>query len=146
MSSAALRPDPLRRPALAIGVFLAVAVGLAAFGRVQGAPPPVDTSDVRQTVSLHFQDAGDGSVLAVDSASNREIERIPAGQGGFVRVTMRSFAGERLRRGIGAQTPFLLQRHADGALVLSDPTTGRVMLLNAFGPANEGVFARLLDQ
>ena len=70
---------------------------------------------------------------------------IAPGAGGFIRVTMRSFANERKRDGLGSETPFTLTRMRDGDLYLQDSLTGRTMLLNAFGPSNEGVFAELID-
>ena len=48
-------------------------------------------------------------------------------------------------RGMTAEEPFTLLRLKDGDLILTDRLTGRRMLLNAFGPSNERVFAELLD-
>ena len=96
-------------------------------------------------MELKFVDQADWSVVAYDAASGGELERINPGSGGFIRVTMRSFAAERINRGLGPEVPFALLRMSDGDLLLQDPATGRTMLLNAFGPSNEGVFAQLLD-
>lgn len=139
------RTDPNRKPALACGALLAAAVVLAFVGRHERAAPVFDPADVAQAMELKFADAPDGSVIAIDAANGAELERIAPGAGGFIRVTMRSFANERRQHGMGSDVPFQLTRMRDGDLVLSDPLTGRSMLLNAFGPANEGVFAQLLD-
>mgnify|MGYP006276983711 CR=1 FL=1 len=47
-------------------------------------------------------------------------------------------------RGQGAEQPFQLIARADGRLTLADPVTGQRIDLESFGPANAGVFARLL--
>lgn len=137
--------DPQRKPAMAAGALIAVVIALAAFGRHESGPRAIDSDAIVQTAELKFVDQSDGSVVALDAASGTELERIAPGGGGFIRVTMRSFAGERKARGLGSDVPFRLVRMADGDLVLHDPLTDRTMLLNAFGPANEGVFAQLLD-
>jgi putative photosynthetic complex assembly protein len=137
--------DPQRKPAIAAGALIAMVIALAAFGRQAGPPPGIDPAAVVEAAELKFVDQADGSVVALDASSGAELERIAPGGGGFIRVTMRSFAGERKARGLGSDVPFKLLRMADGDLVLQDPLTGRTMLLNAFGPANEGVFAQLLD-
>jgi putative photosynthetic complex assembly protein len=66
------------------------------------------------------------------------------GQNGFLRGTLRGFARIRRSDGVGAIPPMLLTGYADGRLVLADPSTGRLVELEAFGSSNEAVFARLL--
>ena len=58
-------------------------------------------------------------MVAIDAANGAELERIAPGAGGFIRVTMRSFAMERKQRGMGADVPFQLTRMRDGDLVLT---------------------------
>jgi len=137
--------DPQRKPAIAGAALIATVIALVAFGRHERQPIVVDPAAVTQSVELKFVDQADGSVVALDAASGAELERIAPGGGGFIRVTMRSFAAERKNLGLGADVPFTLSRLSDGDLVLQDRLTGRTMLLNAFGPSNEGVFAELLD-
>lgn len=146
MDTAAARPDPQRRPAIACGLMLAAAVLLAAFGRSAHVPRAIDEASVRDRVELLFRDLPDGTVVAIDAADGAELERIRPGEGGFVRVTMRSFAAERISRGVSREPPFDLVRMDDGDLILTDRLTGRDMLLDAFGPSNEGAFAQLLDK
>ena len=56
--------------------------------------------------------------------------------------------GASVRRGSAPASPetqpFRLTRFADGGLELSDPSTGRVVNLGAFGPSNFAAFIRLL--
>lgn len=145
MSHAAVMRDPQRKPAIACGCLIAAVVVLVALGRHDPGPAFIDPANVRQTMELRFGDLPDGAVVVSDAGTGAEIERIAPGAGGFIRVTMRSFASERKQNGMGSQTPFTLTRMKDGDLYLQDSLTGRTMLLNAFGPSNEGVFAELID-
>jgi putative photosynthetic complex assembly protein len=138
--------DPQRKPALAGAALIATAIALVAFGRHDKAPVAIDPAAVVESVELQFIDQPDGTVVAYDAASGAELERIAPGAGGFIRVTMRSFAAERTSRSLGSEVPFTLLRMTDGDLLLQDRLTGRTMLLDAFGPSNEGVFAELLNQ
>jgi putative photosynthetic complex assembly protein len=56
---------------------------------------------------------------------------------------MRGLAQERLRDGIGSETPFTLTHWDDGTMSLADKTTGREIQLDAFGPTNSGAFAQI---
>lgn len=138
--------DPMRRPAIACASLLGTALLLAFLGRHPHDAAMPDPQQVVHSVAIRFADAPDGTVIALNAATGAEIERIAPGKGGFVRVTMRSFASERKQHGIGGEVPFQLSRMADGDLMLSDDQTGRVMMLNAFGPSNSGAFASMLDQ
>jgi putative photosynthetic complex assembly protein len=139
------RPDPQRRPAMACGALIAAAIALVAFGRTDRVPS-IDEAAAVERLALTFDDLPDGTVVALNADDGREIERIQPGEGGFVRVTMRSFAAERINRGHGRDEPFQLLRMEDGDLILSDRLTGRTMLLNAFGPSNKNAFAQLMDK
>lgn len=136
--------DPLRKPAIACGAMIGLTIALILVGG-RSEPAAIDPALVVQSVELKFVDQPDGSVVAYDAIAGTELQRIEPGVGGFIRVTMRSFAGERKVRGLGDDVPFTLVRLSDGDLVLQDPLTKRTMLLDAFGPSNEGVFAQLLD-
>ncbi|MBL8582831.1 MAG: phosphonate-binding protein [Rhizobiaceae bacterium] len=119
---------------------------LALVGRQTHSAPELDVSAVAQSVDLRFSDLPDGTVVASNAATGSEIERIAPGAGGFIRVTMRSFAGDRMKRDMTDEVPFQLARMNDGDLLLRDPLTGRSMLLNAFGPSNERAFAQLIEK
>lgn len=145
MDKTVSRPDPQRRPAIACAALLGVALLLVAFGRLEDRPKTIDEAAVTESLPLAFNDLPDGTVVALNAETGAELQRIEPGEGGFIRVTMRSFAAERVNRGFGREEPFDLMRMKDGDLMLSDRVTGRVMLLDAFGPSNEGVFAQLLE-
>ena len=63
----------------------------------------------------------------------------------IIRATMRGLARERIRSGIGSETPFKLTRWSDGTLSLLDETSGRRIDLDAFGPTNAGAFAQFFS-
>jgi putative photosynthetic complex assembly protein len=100
------------------------------------------TAPVVAERALHFVDQADGGVEVREGG--RVIERVPPGQHGFLRGTVRALVRERRLAGVGADVPFRLQAHADGRLTLDDPSTGRRVDLESFGPTNAEVFARLL--
>jgi putative photosynthetic complex assembly protein len=93
---------------------------------------------------LRFGDRADGGVVIPSWPGGEVIEVLPAGTNGFARGVMRGMARERHRNEVGAEPPFRLTRWSDGRLSLEDPSTGRRIELDAFGPANTAVFARLM--
>lgn len=138
--------DPMRRPAIACGSLVAVALLLVVLGRGEPGKSIPEAGAVVESVALRFSDGADGSVIASDATTGAQLARIEPGEGGFIRVTLRSLAAERKRHGYGAEVPFMLARTTKGDLVLSDELTGRVMVLDAFGPSNAGAFSPLLDR
>lgn len=137
--------DPLRKPAMACGALVAVAIAIAALGKPAGEVPRFAVAPAAEEVTLRFEDAADGSVVA-RGADGAELTRFAIGEGGFVRVALRSFAATRKKRNVGAGEPFVLAKLGNGETVLRDPATGRVVLLDAFGQTNAGAFAVLLDR
>lgn len=100
--------------------------------------------DATQTLKLRFKDRADGSIAIFDAADDRQIHALGPGDGGFVRVVMRSLAQRRAAAGVGDTNPFHLSRYADGRTALEDPETGNVVTLAAFGHGNAAAFAGLL--
>lgn len=145
MHRIAPRPDPLRKPAIAFGCLIGLTLLFAAFGPKAELPLAWERSVPVEALALNFVDEADGGVIVVDGETGARIARLGVGEGGFVRSTMRGLARERTRRSIPREPPFLLQRLADGALVLSDPRTGKHIGLDAFGRANAASFATFLD-
>ena len=99
-----------------------------------------------RVVELSFADMPDGSVSIRNHASGAVIAALPPGSDGFVRGAMRGLAHDRRVRGIGADAAFRLSEWPDRHLVLSDPTDGRTIDLDAFGDINKQAFSRLLPQ
>lgn len=137
--------QPFPRAALMAGAGLMLAA-LAAAGAARFADVGVTrlpTLPAVQSRAIAFADRNDGAVVVTERAGET-VAVVPPGEGGFLRGVMRGFARDRKLRGIGPEAPFELMRRTDGRLSLTDPSTGRVVELDAFGPANVAVFARLL--
>ncbi|MEE4537760.1 MAG: photosynthetic complex assembly protein PuhC [Erythrobacter sp.] len=95
--------------------------------------------------SLKFFDETDGTIRVEDGASGEVLARFGPGTGGFVRSTARSLVHKRRINGIGPAVAFDLTEYDDGALTLSDRTTGESLELASFGPDNRRVFAEMLE-
>jgi len=93
---------------------------------------------------LRFEDRASGAVAVYSSEENRLVYTVPPGTNGFVRGVLRGLARERRADSVGTTPPFRLTRWADGRLSLDDPSTGRHVDLEVFGPANAGAFAEIL--
>ncbi|MGE5714740.1 MAG: photosynthetic complex assembly protein PuhC [Betaproteobacteria bacterium] len=136
-----------RGPLLAAGSLAVIALIAAAAVRLTGVGATAHAeAPITQERALRFADRTDGGVDVLDAASGRSVAVLEPGEGGFVRVTLRSLARDRKRQGIGAQPVFLLQTTADGRLTLEDSATGQRIDLKAFGPTNAGAFARLMSE
>lgn len=125
-----------------------VAVALLAVLFARWAAPQVTAQSSALVVlscELRFEDGPAGSVLVYSAPDGALLQTFESGTGSFVRGVLRSMTRERRSLQASPEKPFRLARHADGALTIRDEATGRLMVLNAFGPTNAGVFARLLD-
>ncbi len=132
------------------GVLIMAAIAAAAYGEANNVAeiaaaerraaqgPPAAVMQVR------FSDQSDGSVFVEDADSGQIIEIIPAGSDGFIRGVMRGMANARRIRDIDAGPPFRLAQFENGAVILEDPETGRIINLRAFGEVNNAAFARLI--
>ncbi|MBK8211243.1 MAG: phosphonate-binding protein [Rhodospirillales bacterium] len=145
MSNHADQPVIPRGVLLGAAALLGLALLSAGAGRITGIGtlhlPPADAGESRD---LRFEDRADGAVVIYDARAQRAIEVLAPGTNGFIRGVMRGLARERMLRGIGAERPFRLVRDNDNRLLLSDPATGRLIGLDAFGITNAEAFARLL--
>ena len=98
-----------------------------------------------ESLDLNFVDGQGGAVLVLNHRAGQVIDTLPPGSNGFVRVVLRGLARERKLGDIGPQPPFRLSRHANGQLTLTDTSSGKKVDLDAFGAANVGAFARLMQ-
>jgi putative photosynthetic complex assembly protein len=117
-------------------------VGLARMTGYRPAQPPA--SAVIDSRELRFVDRADGAVLVYSGADDRLVDTLQPGTNGFVRGVLRGLVRERRADHIGPTPPFRLTRWADGRLSLDDPSTGRHVDLEVFGPTNAGAFAQIL--
>ena len=136
------QPFP-RMPLLGAAALVAFALCMAVYGRATGLGNPVDPGVPTAERTLRFDDRADGAVI-VSLAPGGQVLDVMTGQNGFLRGTLRGFARIRRLNGIGSGPPLHLVGYADGQLILSDPSTGRLVELEAFGSENEAVFVRLL--
>ncbi len=145
MSTVAASPTLPRAPLLAMAGLVAASVLAVAAVRLTGIgvvhTPDAPSVQVRE---LRFEDRPDGGIAVLDAAHNQPVQTVAPGTNGFLRGTMRGLARERRRQGAGADIPFRLVGHADGALTLEDPATGRRVDLRSFGPTNAAVFAQIM--
>jgi putative photosynthetic complex assembly protein len=139
--------------ALALGTGLALVslllVASVRLGLVEPSPSAASLRSAGHTAPaaerlLRFSDEADGTVLITDARTGARIDVVHREDGGFVRGVMRGLARERRQHRIGSQPPFRLTRWRNGALSLTDPSTGRIIELDGFGHTNRASFARLL--
>lgn len=135
--------DPLRKPAIACGLLVAAAILIAAVGKPEGAKPAFAVAQPEASLGLLFTDAPDGTVTVNDATSGKALRRLPPGEGGFLRTTVRNLAMARKRAGNASEAGFTLARLPGGSLVLRDPVLDRAVLLDAFGQTNKNEFAAL---
>jgi putative photosynthetic complex assembly protein len=130
---------------LGAGALVAMSLVLVAIARMTGyqpSKPPVSAAVA--SYDLRFVDRADGAVLIYSSQDDRLVDTLEPGTNGFVRGVLRGLVRERRADHVGATPPFRLTRWADGRLSLDDPSTGRHVDLEVFGPTNAGAFAEIL--
>lgn len=134
------------------GVFLVAAVGLisvtialALIARVSDVGATrLSQPAAKRMVQLAFVDLDDGSIAVRDARSSRLLLTVKPGENGFVRVAMRSVAFERRAAGISPELPVALAQDDKGRLWLRDPSTQRLLYLDAFGAGNVTVFNHII--
>ena len=132
---------------IAAAVMIVVTVAAASYSRLTGyGRVSLQGAQPYRILQLRFDDMPNGSVEVKDAERGDVIYVVEPGKGGFLRATLRTFANARRRDDIASGTPFRLTRWTDGTLSLEDPTTGRGIGLDAFGPDNAGVFAQLFTR
>jgi putative photosynthetic complex assembly protein len=130
---------------LSAAALVAVTLLLATTSRLSGVGQTrMNESTPFAVRDLRFGDSADGAVVVTSWPDGAVVAVLPPGTNGFARGVMRGMARERHSRDIGAAPPFRLTRWSDGRLSLDDPSTGRRIELDAFGPTNTAVFAGLM--
>jgi putative photosynthetic complex assembly protein len=89
---------------------------------------------------------GDGNTVLRDAGNGQIVETLPAASDGFIKIVLRMIDQQRKLEAATADSPLRLSRLTNGQLTLTDPATGRVLVLTAFGPANADAFGRLLSR
>ncbi len=88
----------------------------------------------------------DDRIEVIDARSNSVIASYAQGEGGFVRGSMRALSRIRFATDVNGTEPYRLIRWRNGALTLSDTVSGERIFLDAFGPDNAAVFAKLIEE
>lgn len=132
-----------------IGITMALVFGMR-FGiveRPQTAPQHRVEAKVRivDERQFRFADRADGALVVTD-ATNNTVAMIlePGSNSGFIRGTMRGLMRERMLHEVDRKGPVTITQWADGALTLTDPSTGRIIELGSFGNTNRAAYAALL--
>lgn len=98
-----------------------------------------------ESYELRFVDRPDGAVALYEASDDHLVTVLAPGTNGFVRSAVRGLARERKLSGIGPAQPFRLTRWADGRLSVTDPSTGREINVEAFGPTQVEAFVAILE-
>jgi putative photosynthetic complex assembly protein len=145
MTDTTARESLPRGALIGAGALVLCSLLMVSVARITGyrpAQPPL--SAVVASRDLRFEDRADGAVLIYSDASNQLVDTLAPGTNGFVRGVLRGLVRERRADHIGPLPPFRLTRWANGRLSLDDPSTGRHVDLEVFGPTNAGAFADIL--
>lgn len=138
-------PQLLRTALLAAAALIAFAIAAALAARLGGiGASRLEVPPLVEHRMLAFAD-GPGGRIDVLGAGGAPLGSIEAGHDGFVKVVLRGLARERMLHGVGPDSPFKLGRTADGRMLIEDPATGRVLLLDAFGAGNAQSFVHLFQ-
>ena len=128
-------------------VLILTTLGLAASARSEhlaaaasAAAPPAPL----EAIDLRFEDRADGTLVASDARTGREVAALAPGTNNFVRGVLRGMFRGRKLESMGHDARFRLAREADGRLTLEDPEIRRHVDLDSFGPTNAASFAELL--
>jgi putative photosynthetic complex assembly protein len=142
------RPSkPIPRSILAAGsglllvalvlTFLSARTGV---GRVEVATVASDAPVAQLSISFVTTQSGE---IRIEGDDGTVLTSLAPGEGGFLRGIVRPLRRERERYHAPLDEPFVLTRHASGALVLSDPTTDLHVDIAAFGATSMEHFLQL---
>lgn len=137
--------DVPRGALIAAGLMLAFSVATAGVTRLSGGyvvePPAAVAADSRD---LLFQDTPDRGIAVFDGATGERIADLAPGTHGFIRGLLRGLSRDRMVHQVGSEVPFTLTRWSDGRYSITDPATGSVLHLAAYGFNNVQEFAAFL--
>ncbi len=127
---------------IAAGGLVLTSLLLVSVARLTGyRPMQPPQSAVVASYDLRFEDRADGAVLIYRGATDILVYTLKPGTNGFVRGVLRGLVRERRADHIGPAAPFRLTRWSNGRLSLDDPSTGRHVDIEVFGPTNAAAFA-----
>ena len=134
------------KPVWFIGAGIVAIVAMVGMARLAGVDPTQSTEfAVVDSRDVLFIDTANGGVSIIDNQTGSQLRELAPGTNGFLRVTLRGLAKNRMTRGFGPEIPFRVARTSTGMTQLTDLATGRTITLDAFGQTNTQVFATLLS-
>ena len=107
---------------------------------------PVPTGANVAERSFRIDQQANGVIAMRDARTGATIGVLLTDGDGFMRGVLHSIALRREKARLSQETPLELIATAGGRLILSDPPTDTMIDLEAFGSANEAVFAKLLPR
>ncbi|MCR9071134.1 MAG: photosynthetic complex assembly protein PuhC [Alphaproteobacteria bacterium] len=132
---------------IAAGVMIAFSIATAGVTRLAGdytiEPPAAVAAESRDLV---FRDAPDRGIAVFDGTTGERIADLAPGTHGFIRGLLRGLSRDRMVHQVGADVPFTLTRWSDGRYSITDPATGSVLHLAAYGFSNVQEFAVFLPR
>ncbi|MBU6164719.1 MAG: phosphonoacetaldehyde methylase [Alphaproteobacteria bacterium] len=137
----------------AAGALIAVSVLTVGSIRVGLLPAPETAPQSRErrqvaavtSRDFRFEDRADGALLVFDIKADKLAFIFPPGSNtGFIRGVMRGLMRERRLHEVARTGPVTVAQWGDGALTLTDQSTGRILELGSFGHTNRAAFAQLL--
>jgi putative photosynthetic complex assembly protein len=136
-----------QKPVIAVAGLMLVTVLLIGTMKLVGYHPdptlPATPPDASRTIKV--EDASEGRVIVSDAKTGETITTYHRGEGSFVRAALRALVNTRKHMGLAVGGDFRLESHNGQKLYLIDDTSGKVLPLNAFGPANTAVFAAFMS-
>jgi putative photosynthetic complex assembly protein len=146
MSEHAIDAQPFPRPMLlgAGALIVVTLLGTAAASIANIGATRLDTSDVRSTRDVRFVEMAGGMVRATDATTGMTIADIASAGNGFVGVVIKGFSRDRALAGTAPNTAYRLKTLSDGRTLIEDPTSGRIVMLGAFGSDNLKAFTQLM--
>ena len=137
----------MKKPALLATAAILAVISLVIAMNVIGTQT-VDLSAQRTAVvkrPLVFKDAPGGAIAVYDQGASEPFTVLPREGNTFMASALRLMGQSReLRSKAGPEAPFVLILWSDGKMSLSDPATGDILELAAYGPTNAKTFAQLL--
>jgi len=143
MSAAASRGQFASALPIGFALLIGTAIVVAAWSaRNRDAAP--ETAEPVSSYELRFEDDARGRVSVYLGTGDQLVDVMEPGGSSFVRGVLRAMARERRQHGISTLLPFRISQLPANRLVVEDPTTGRRIPLEPFGPDNVAAFRELL--
>jgi putative photosynthetic complex assembly protein len=106
-------------------------------------PPP--GASVVESRLIRIDQGADGRITVSDVSTGKAITDAAPGAEGFLRGALRGLNRIRMAGETQPSAPYLLERMANGQILLTDTGSGVSLDLNAYGRSNAAVFAEFLE-